>query len=141
MTIRVTEKEAARLRRTAQDGQTPTARAARRPRAQRPAGEPTEAQTQAAILDWLAWHGYPAARTQAGAIETASGHYARQAPEGWPDITACVDGRFVAIECKAPRGRLRPSQVEMRARLEAAGALYIVARSVEDVEAALGVAL
>ncbi len=134
MTIRISEKDAARLHRTASVGDATPKRARAR---QRAAGEPTEAQTQRAILDWLAWHGYPAARTQAGAVATAGGHYVTQAPEGWPDITACINGRFVAIECKAPRGRLRPSQIEMRARLEAAGALYIVARSIEDVEKGL----
>lgn len=56
-----------------------------------------------------------------------------EAQRGLPDIVACYQGRFIAIECKGARGRLRPEQERQLAELRRAGALCIVARSLEDV--------
>lgn len=53
---------------------------------------------------------------------------------GRPDFDACVRGRFVAVEVKTGAGELGPDQVKERNRLESAGAIYIEARSVDDVE-------
>ena len=58
--------------------------------------------------------------------------------KGTPRILACYDGRFVAVEVKAPRGP-GPTQTQ-RVQLEAldrAGAITLVARSVCEVEAVL----
>jgi Holliday junction resolvase len=57
---------------------------------------------------------------------------------GVPDILAVLGGWAVAVEVKtgvAPR--LTAQQEEQRRGLEHAGAVYILARSVDDVEAAL----
>ena len=43
------------------------------------------------------------------------------------------DGRFIAIEVKAPNGRLSTYQELFRDRLTQAGGVYIEARSLEDV--------
>lgn len=53
---------------------------------------------------------------------------------GRPDLDACVRGRFVAVEVKTGKGQLSGDQVRERNRLELAGAIYIEARSVDDVE-------
>jgi hypothetical protein len=53
---------------------------------------------------------------------------------GRPDFDACIRGKFVAIEAKTGSGELGPDQVKERNRLEIAGAIYIEARSVDDVE-------
>jgi RecB family endonuclease NucS len=47
-------------------------------------------------------------------------HGSMYQPAGTPDILACINGRFVAIEVKRPNGGV-------------VSALSIVARSVEDV--------
>ena len=56
---------------------------------------------------------------------------------GVPDVLVCLRGRFVAIECKTGKADLEIKQVEERERLVDAGALYILARSLDDLEDAL----
>jgi len=46
-------------------------------------------------------------------------------------------GRLIACECKSAAGRVRPEQEQFLARMRAAGAIALVARSVEDVLEAL----
>ena len=58
---------------------------------------------------------------------------------GSGDILGCYRGRGVAIECKSSTGRHRGKQRDFQAAWEAAGGLYILARSVDDVLLALGV--
>ena len=55
-----------------------------------------------------------------------------------PRILACYEGRFVAIEVKAPRGPgpTRTQRLELES-LDRAGAITLVARSVCEVEAVL----
>ena len=55
---------------------------------------------------------------------------------GCPDIIGWLrpHGRFVGIECKSDRGRLRPEQAAFRDRLVADGGIYVEARCVEDVD-------
>lgn len=50
-------------------------------------------------------------------------------------------GRFVAIECKTERGQLSPQQRAFRAMVERMQGLYVLARSVTDVEVAIQAAL
>jgi hypothetical protein len=52
---------------------------------------------------------------------------------GVPDIIACIQGRFVAIELKGARGRVTPQQEQEIRRIRAAGGIAGVARSLEDV--------
>lgn len=61
-------------------------------------------------------------------------HGSMYQPAGTPDILACVNGRFVAIEVKRPSGgRVSALQKSKLKQIEAAGGVAIVARSVEDV--------
>ncbi len=55
------------------------------------------------------------------------------AAKGIPDRIAVKDGKFYAIEVKAPNGRLSPHQQQFREQVWHAGGIYIEARSVEDV--------
>lgn len=52
---------------------------------------------------------------------------------GSGDIMGCYRGRAVAIECKASRGRQRKTQQDFQIAWEAAGGLYILAKSLDDV--------
>ena len=51
---------------------------------------------------------------------------------GQADIIGCYHGRFVAIEVKTATGRQRPEQRDWQGAIEAAGGVYILARSVDD---------
>ena len=52
---------------------------------------------------------------------------------GLPDLLAFKGSRFLPVEVKAGYDRLRPAQVIMAARLEAAGFPVLEARSLGDV--------
>ena len=60
---------------------------------------------------------------------------------GWPgcsDVLGMLrDGRFLAVEVKAPAGRLRPEQALFLERINKAGGLGFVARDCRDVSDAL----
>lgn len=56
---------------------------------------------------------------------------------GQPDIFAIIQGRFVGIEVKTVVGKQSKDQKNWQRNCERAGGLYILARSVDDVRAAL----
>ena len=76
-------------------------------------------------------------RTNTGQARTASGKQVRFGRPGQPDIVGCVRGRYVVIEAKTQRGTQSAHQRNWQANVERAKGLYILARSVEDVMAAL----
>lgn len=51
---------------------------------------------------------------------------------GTPDILACVNGRFVAIEVKQPGARVSPLQMAHIKLINQAGGVAFVAYSVEE---------
>ena len=54
---------------------------------------------------------------------------------GQPDIIAILPGGiFCGIEVKTLKGKQSPDQILFQKRLERAGGVYIVARSIEDVD-------
>ena len=53
---------------------------------------------------------------------------------GIPDLIACLDGKFVAIEVKKPGGKPSPLQVVKIRKIEEAGGIAFIAYSVEDVK-------
>ena len=53
---------------------------------------------------------------------------------GTPDVVACVNGRFVAIEVKRPKGvvsKLQKAQIKL---IRQSGGIAFVAYSLEDVK-------
>lgn len=60
-------------------------------------------------------------------------HGAGVGRNGIPDILACYRGRFISIEVKQARGRVRPQQAYELERIRRAGGCAIVARDVEHV--------
>lgn len=56
---------------------------------------------------------------------------------GVPDILSCIAGRLVVVEVKTGSGKITGPQQAEREALEGAGALYILAHGVQDVEDAL----
>lgn len=106
--------------------------------------EPTEAQVMRSILRYLELHPGVAwaHRFNVGAAVTkgAGGRerLVRFAFRGCPDILGqLVTGRFLAIECKSSTGRVRPDQAAFIDLVNANGGLGLVARSVDEVIAAI----
>ena len=90
-------------------------------------------------LDYLAIRGIFAYRQNTGAAKTESGSYVHFGLVGASDIVGILPGgRFLAIECKAGRGKTTLDQEQYLARVREAGGCAIVARSVDDlIEAGL----
>ncbi len=59
--------------------------------------------------------------------------------KGIADILGCYRGRLLAIEVKAPKGKVSYDQQRFIDNVNAAGGLAFVARSIDDVIAGLGV--
>lgn len=58
---------------------------------------------------------------------------------GCPDVLGQLrDGRLLGVEVKAPKGKLRPEQTVMLARINGAGGVAFTARNCNDVFAHLG---
>jgi len=82
----------------------------------------------------VAW----AERMNTGAAKVGE-RFVRFGFPGCPDVLGQLhDGRLLAVEVKGPRGRLRPEQKVVLARVADAGGVAFVARSLRDVVAALG---
>ena len=57
---------------------------------------------------------------------------------GVSDIIGCHKGRMIALELKAPKGVVSPAQEEFIRRVNEAGGLAFVARTLDDVIEGLG---
>jgi hypothetical protein len=55
---------------------------------------------------------------------------------GWPDICLIKSGVFYGIDVKAEKGKLSAHQQTLGEEIERNGAKYIVARSIDDLQAA-----
>ena len=86
-----------------------------------------ESDIQAAIRDYLGWHGWFCWK-----IHQSLGSY-----KGVSDLVAVKAGKVLFIEVKTSTGRLGVHQQAVRDELTRHGGTYIVARSIEDVERAL----
>lgn len=51
---------------------------------------------------------------------------------GTSDLKSCINGRFIAIEIKFSKDRIRSEQVEYRKQVESAGAIYFIATTLHD---------
>ena len=100
-------------------------------------GRPERA-IQNAIVQYLCLRGALVAVTDAGAAYRAGAFFGDAVPAGWPDITGLLpDGRFIGVECKTPAGRQSPAQKDMEQKIRRRNGIYILARSIDDVEKAL----
>jgi hypothetical protein len=97
-----------------------------------------ESETQKAILEWLAWKHIFHYRNNSGAFAipaegTHQRRFFRAGVAGAPDIVCVINGQYVGIELKAPKGKQSDNQREFQRELEAAGGRYILAYSIDDV--------
>ena len=72
-------------------------------------------------------------RINAQKIKTEEGRWVQLAPPGTADILGAVDGRSVAVECKAAKGAQRETQQRWRSGFERAGGVYIFSRDANNV--------
>lgn len=97
----------------------------------------SESQIQKQILDYLNHRPGKWWRMNTGAMkiksEVGRDRFLRFGAKGMADIIGVKDGRFVAIEVKAEKGRTTLYQDLFREDITTNGGSYILARSVEDV--------
>jgi len=73
-------------------------------------------------------------RQNSGAFRTETGQFVRFGWKGCADVIGQLrDGRFLAVEVKAPNGRLRPEQAAFLDQVRGAGGVGFVARNCADV--------
>ena len=110
----------------------------------------SEKEIQKTILDWLKWHKQIFCwRNNSGAMVSeykGKKRFMRFGAEGSPDIFAvkmvfpCPGngiigvGQIIGIEVKSPTGKMSEAQEKFREEFQKVGGIYILARSVEDVE-------
>lgn len=92
-----------------------------------------ESELQRQILDYLALKRIFHYRNNSGGFKDAAGHFYRFGALGSPDIICVIDGQYVGIEVKAPKGKQSDHQKEFQRKLEEAGGKYILAYSLDDV--------
>jgi hypothetical protein len=96
-----------------------------------------ESALQRSILDYLTLRRIFHYRNNSGAFDNGHGGFYRFGAKGSPDIICVIDGQFVGIEVKAPKGLQSDHQKEFQAKLEAAGGKYVLAYSLDDVISSL----
>jgi len=91
-----------------------------------------EGQIKKEICEWLEAHRIFFWVTQSVGIAGRKNN-SRFAGKGVSDINAVINGRFVAIEIKAPGGKVSDDQTEFQEKTRKAGGIAFVARSLTDV--------
>lgn len=89
-----------------------------------------------ACIELLTLKGYFAIRNNSGMLVIKDKDKTRAVKmglKGSADIIACSPtGKFVAIECKASRGRLTKAQQEFLEKIQSLGGIALVIRNVDD---------
>jgi hypothetical protein len=102
----------------------------------------SEKDAQNSIVAWLTAKRMFFYRQNTGAnvttykrVDGSSGRYfTKFGCPGSPDIVLICAGIYVGIECKSSSGRQSPAQKDFQDRLEKVGGVYILARSIDDVQ-------
>jgi hypothetical protein len=101
-------------------------------------GTTPEGRVKADCLRYLEKRGIKAWNNPSGAVCIAPDRWLHFGKKGSADILGCLpDGRFLAVECKAERGRLSPEQRQFLADIKAPGGLALVVRGWRELDAAL----
>jgi hypothetical protein len=100
-----------------------------------------ESEIQKAILEFLSASAVFYWRCNLGGVRRSGIGLTKNPMRGFPDVAGICPGsvgRLFAIEIKTPTGRLSDDQKKWEAKLKAAGVVYVIATSVEDVRRGLG---
>ncbi len=94
----------------------------------------SESKIQNDILIEINRRGHRLFRANAGKVVTKDNRVIKLLPKGFPDTFGYrkSDGKFIAIEVKTEKGKLRPEQERFKTFIETQPVLYGVARSVDD---------
>ncbi|CAM4465340.1 VRR-NUC domain-containing protein [Corallococcus exiguus] len=71
------------------------------------------------------------------ALQLAGWTVERVSAPGFPDLLCCRRGQVVLLEVKSKGGRMKPAQVELHARLRAAGVVVAIVTTPEEALAAV----
>ena len=97
-----------------------------------------ESRVLAGCLHYLQIRGIYHWRNSTGAVRIGPERFMRFGKVGSSDILGCLPGgRFLAVEVKAPSGRLSPEQAEFLDKIQSLGGLAIVAHSFQELDTAL----
>lgn len=101
-------------------------------------GSTKESVIQAEILRWLKTTGLMFWRSNSGSL-FLRGRHINLGPLGCADISLVIppDGRFVGLEVKSAKGRVRGDQITYAAGLTAQGGKYYIVRSLQDAKNAV----
>jgi hypothetical protein len=99
-----------------------------------------ESLVVSACIQWLHVHGCFVWRNNTGAYKhPASNTFIRYGLVGSGDILGMTPrGRFLAVECKSEKGKPTEQQERFGGRVTEHGGLYILAHSIDDLEARRG---
>lgn len=86
-----------------------------------------ESVLQKAIIDYCKAHG----------IYIVNIYGAGRCAKGVPDLILCVDGVFLAMECKVGKNRLQDDQVVNMRRILNSGGRWCCPRSIDDAVSAI----
>ncbi len=92
-----------------------------------------EKQIQNAIEEYLEFKHHCFWKNNSGALPTKSGGFIRFGSPGSPDICLVYKDRFYGLEVKASKGKQSPNQIAFQDKLQKAGGLYYVVKSIDDV--------
>jgi hypothetical protein len=97
-----------------------------------------ENRVKAEVLKYLKVRRIKAWSNPSGAVRIRPSKFMSFGLKGSADILGCLpDGRFLAVECKAPDGRLSPEQREFLADIKALGGMALAVRGWRELDAAL----
>lgn len=94
----------------------------------------TEQEIQNQIILAANKRGHRLWRANAGKVQTKDNRIIKLFPKGFPDTVGFrkTDGKFIVIEIKTAKGKLRPEQEKFKTFIETQPVIYGVARSVND---------
>lgn len=97
-----------------------------------------EGKIKSALLKYLERRKIMSWNNPSGAVRIATDRWISFGKKGSADILGCLPGgRFLAVEVKAPCGRLSPEQKQFIADVQSLGGLAVVVKSWRELDAAL----
>jgi len=98
----------------------------------------TEGRIKAHCLRYLERRGIFSWSNATGCVRVAPNRWVHFGKKGSADILGCLPGgRFLAIEVKAPAGRLTPEQRQFLEKVRCLGGMAVVVKSWKELDHAL----
>lgn len=85
-------------------------------------------------LDYLRMRKIFCYRNNTGGMKTERGGFIRFGAVGSPDIVMVINGKYIALEIKTEKGQQSEGQKQFQQELEKAGGIYLLVRSLEQLE-------